>query len=264
MKFGHRPDYPLITTDDGEILQEHRASDWLFSESQIAAARPRSSASSWDYSDRLDAVQHQLGGTCVGQAYGSSLYVRAQVEGKPIRRPSACLIVAIAQLTDAPRQPIDCDGCRPSVAAANLRDRGIVALDEWPETDENLVTIPPEDIFARAEGATVDAYYRIPNGGDIVEGLKQALARGYLPIFAMRVDTKYENTGREIYDGPGGTVLGNHAQCVVGYSALLDAFKVLNSWGTTFGDGGFAWIAPSVMARSTFDRLVVQSTPKEV
>lgn len=263
-KLGHRPDYPVVVDEQGETSQTHAASDWLFHESAIVASSPLSIANSWDYSDWLDAVQDQLGGTCVGQGLASSVYLRAQLANRPIRRPSAVLIVAIAQLADAPWQPIDCDGCRPSVAVSCLRDRGLVALEEWPETAANLVTIPPEDIFARAEGATVDAYYRIPDGGDVAEGLRQALARGYLPIFAMSVDTRYENIGSEVYDGAGGAVLGNHAQCIVGFSAVLDAFKVLNSWGTSFGQGGFAWIASSFMARSSFDRLVIKSSPAEV
>jgi len=145
-----------------------------------------------------------------------------------------------------------------------MRDRGLVAKEVWPETAENLVTVPPEDVFARAEGATVDAWYRVPSGSDVVDGLKQALARMFLPVFAMSVDTKYENVGSQIYDGAGGQVLGNHAQCIVGYSSARNAFKILNSWGTTFGDGGFAWIGENFMRASTFDRLVVQSTPKEV
>jgi hypothetical protein len=261
---GHRPDYPIVRAYDGEIIQSHRASDWLFHESQVALMRPRSGASSWDYSDRLDAVQNQIGGTCVGHAIASSVYLRAQIEGKPIRRPSATMTVAIAQLVDAPGKPIDCDGCRPSVAVAALRDRGLVADEDWPETTENLNSIPPEDVFARAEGATVDAWYRIPSGGDVVGGLKQALARGYLPIFAMQVDAKFEQIGSGIYDGPGGKILGNHAQVVVGYSAIVDAFMVLNSWGDGFGDGGLAWITPSAMARMSFDRIVIQTSPAEV
>ena len=264
VRLGHRPDYPLIQTADGEILQEHRSSDWLFHESQILTLRPRSAVGSWDVSGHLDAVQTQLGGTCVGQAIASAVYLRAQLQGKPVRRPSATLIVANAQIADAPGQPIDCDGCRPSIAIHELRDRGLVADSVWPETSENLVTIPFEDVFARGEGATVDAWYRIPSGGDIVGGLKQALARDYVPIFAMPVDTKFEAIGRSIYDGQGGTVRGTHAMCVVGYSAVIDAFKVLNSWGPTFGDEGFVWITPNVMTRLSFDRLVIQQTPVEV
>lgn len=262
---GHIPDYPVFFDAEGNATQIHGPGDYLLEDAgRVMASRKVATTDSIDFLDHLDEVQDQLGGTCVGQSSGSSIFMRAQIQGKPIKRPSAALIVAIAQMMDAPGKPIDCDGCRPALAITGLRERGIVALEEWPETEENLVTIPPEDVFARAEGAKVDAYYRIPTGGDVVAGFRAALARGFLPIFAMQVDTRYENIGADVYDGAGGAVLGNHAQCVVGYSAILRAFRVLNSWGRTFGDGGVAWVSEQVMAQKTFDRLVIESTPQEV
>lgn len=264
-RFGHIPDFPVVFDAEGRAVQEIGPRAWVLEEtSRVMASRKIAAATSIDWSDHLDEVQDQLGGTCVGQSAGSSIFMRAQIQGKPIRRPSAALIVTIAQCMDAPGRPVDGDGCRPSIAIAGMSERGIVALEEWPETEENLVTIPPEDLFARAEGAKVEAYYRIPTGGDVVEGFRQALARGFLPIFAMPVDTRYEQTGAEIYDAPGGAVLGNHAQTVVGYSSILRAFRVLNSWGRSFGDGGFSWISERVMTEKTFDRLVIESTPQEV
>lgn len=264
--FGHIPDYPLIRGDDGLILQAHSSDAALFHASAVAAAAPLTTADSIDHSDRLDAVQSQRGGTCVGYAESSALFLGAQLAGTPIRRPSPTLIVAMAQLKANPGQPIDCYGCQPTIAAENLADRGVVAVDEWPETTETLVTIPAEEIWARAEGATAQGVYRVPNGTDesIVEGMKQALRRGLCPPFGMMVDDKYAQIGSGIYDGRGGTELGLHMQVVVGWSAIMQAFKVLNSWGTTFGAGGFAWISAQVMARLTFDRLVIPVVPREV
>lgn len=263
-KLGHVPDYPVHYDEDGGAHQNHSADDYLLEDSKILGTAKLAGAGSIDWSHVLDSVQDQRGGTCVGQSCSSSIYMRAQIQKRPIKRPSPTLIVAIAQMSDAPGKPIDCDGCRPSVAVARLRDRGVVPIEFWPETDENLVTIPDESIFARAEGAKVDAYYRVPTASDVIKGLREALARGYLPIFGMSVDARYENIGTAVYDLPGGKVLGNHAQTIVGFSAILNAFKVLNSWGTSFGDGGFSWIAAPFVARSTFDRLVIESTPTEV
>jgi hypothetical protein len=35
---------------------------------------------------------------------------------------------------------------------------------------------------------------------------------------------------------------GGHALCVIGYDNTKEAFEILNSWGTQWGDGGFAWV----------------------
>jgi hypothetical protein len=266
VKTGHVPDYPVFYGEDGTTDQAHNPRDWVFEGSLLMAKRPLTAgARSWAWSDRLDGVQNQLSGTCVGQSLGSSVYLLGQVHGPRVKRPSAAMIVALAQLADAPGQPVDLEtGCRPSVAVARARDKGLVPLEEWPETGDTIDTVPPEDVFATAMGSTIRSYYRIPTSGDVAEGLRQALSRGYFPIFGMTVDDAYENVGGKVYGAPGGAVLGNHAQMVVGYSAPLDAFKVLNSWGTTFAHEGFAWISASFMARQTFDRLVVDLGPMEL
>lgn len=49
----------------------------------------------------------------------------------------------------------------------------------------------------------------------------------------------------EVYNGPSGNEKGRHAMVVVGYDDNKGAFKVLNSWGTSWGQGGFGWIAYS-------------------
>lgn len=239
--------------------------DWRLEESKLMTMRPLSGASSWDWSDRLDAVQRQRGGSCVGQSIASSAFVVAAVAGTPIKRPSALWPYSIARLLDNPGKPLDDFGCRPRVAMLGLRERGLIALDRWPETEENLNAVPPLDAFQAGENATIEAFYRVADDGDVRAGLCHALARGYCPIFGMPVDAKYEQIRSEIYGSPGGSMLGNHAQVIVGYSAILDAFRVLNSWGTDFGDGGFAWVSAAFMgSAATFDKWVIQIAPEAV
>ena len=38
------------------------------------------------------------------------------------------------------------------------------------------------------------------------------------------------------------TFFGAHAMVVVGYDDGKEAFEIMNSWGTTWGDGGFCWV----------------------
>jgi hypothetical protein len=46
----------------------------------------------------------------------------------------------------------------------------------------------------------------------------------------------------EIYYGNSGNETGNHAMVIVGYDDSRRAYKVLNSWGTTWGTDGYGWI----------------------
>jgi hypothetical protein len=246
----------------GHVQDIPDARDWSFSD--LLAMRPAIVTGSVDYSDRLDAVQNQLGGSCVGQSIASAAFLTAAIAGTPIGRPSALFPYSIARLLDAPNMGLVDIGCRPRTAMLGIRERGLIAIDRWPETSDNLNAVPPLDAFQAGEDATLDAFYRIDDAGDVREGLRHALARGYCPLFGMSVDTAYEGIGSRIYIEPSGSVLGNHAQVVVGYHEPTDAFRVLNSWGTTFGSGGFSWIASSFMSTRTFDRWVIQVTPEAV
>lgn len=236
--------------------------DWSYA--TLASANPVGVSGSIDHSHHLDAVQNQLGGSCVGQSIASAAFLAAAIAGTPIARPSALFPYSIARLLDAPQQPLVDIGCRPRTAMLGSRERGLIALERWPETPANLNAVPPLDAFQEGECATLQAFYRIDDGGDVVAGLRHALARGYCPIFGMSVDTAYQDIGTRIYIEPSGAVLGNHAQVVVGYHEPTNAFRVLNSWGPDFGDVGLAWLAASFMATRTFDRWAIQVAPEAV
>lgn len=45
------------------------------------------------------------------------------------------------------------------------------------------------------------------------------------------------------------TYMGGHAMVVIGYDDGKQAFELLNSWGTQWGDGGFGWIRYTDFAR---------------
>lgn len=249
----------------GYIIDRPDHRDWRFEDSKILAARPLSSATSIDHSSHLDAVPSQLGNSCVGWSISSAAFLAASIAGRPIARPSALFAYTIARLIDAPKRPLVDHGSRFRLAMFGLRERGLVAADRWPETAANLDAVPPLDAFQEGEAAQLEAFYRIDDEGDVAGGLRHALARGYCPLFGMAVDTRYEQIGAsDVYDEPGGAVLGNHAQVVIGYSDVLNAFKVLNSWGPSWGDEGFAWIAAELMGRISFDKWVISVTPEAV
>jgi len=52
-------------------------------------------------------------------------------------------------------------------------------------------------------------------------------------------------TTNTIYDDNTGSSRGRHALAIIGYSDTKHAFRFINSWGTSFGDAGYGWIAYS-------------------
>jgi hypothetical protein len=201
-----------------------------------------------DYSTLLPAIPDQgATSSCVGQAFATALFLLAAIAGKPIPRPSAKLIYDFARAADRPYvAPID-TGSRALAAVSCLTTKGMVADEDWPivfhdDGSTNINARPPLDIFQSALGFKVDGYYRIRAGAGASLLLRSALARGYIPVFAMPVDQPYcDLRDGRIYEGRKSKSLGGHMQAFGGFG---DGFlRVVNSWGEGFGERGVAKIS---------------------
>lgn len=80
--------------------------------------------------------------------------------------------------------------------------------------------------------------------------IKNLLVQGNPVIIGMALDAGFENaTPRNsenlyiynYYDSM--QHVGNHAMLIVGYDDSLNAFKVINSWGTAWGNDGYCWVS---------------------
>ena len=95
---------------------------------------------------------------------------------------------------------------------------------------------------------TTDAAFRISGWNALdnkrLDDAKGQLAHGHPVVFGMEVSEQFENLqGSTIYDDVSSPRTGGHAMVLVGYSERRQAFKVMNSWGTEWGEGGFGWIS---------------------
>ena len=250
----------------GYIPDAQDARDWRFAESKILSAAPLTGADSYDYR-AYDIEKVQLAGSCVGHSVAAAAYLAMAIARMPIAFPSALLPYTGARLIgDPPKQPGEPKltdwGCGPRFAMLFSREHGLVAEARWPETPANINAVPPLDVWQEGECAQLIAFERIPDGDGAADAMKAAGRRGHCPWFGMIVDEKFDQIGREVYASPGGKQRGGHAMVVVGYSAILDAFLVRNTWGRNFADGGYVWIAASFMNRHTFDKWVVTAAPE--
>ena len=202
--------------------------------------------------------------SCVGQALATSIYLHAKSADRPINRPSAAAIYALARLGDGARHPLPDTGSRPTIAMVEAQSNGLVADARWPLRVDTVLDVPPLDVFEHALEAKLDAYYRIPSGPGASQMIKLAIAMGCYPIFAMPVDEAYERyDGSGVYQGVTGPVLGGHMQCFAGYYA--DSFIVSNSWSDHWGIRGFARVSSAWLdSYAVTDILVPTTAPARV
>ena len=104
---------------------------------------------------------------------------------------------------------------------------------------------------ANATTFHLDGFSRV-NSGDLtsIRGSLQAMQ----PVsFGMLVNREFQalSTANNVFV-PNGTG-GGHAMTLVGYDDVRQRYKVINSWGTGWGDSGCFWISYSDFARYALD-----------
>ncbi len=154
-----------------------------------------------------------------------------------------------------------CDtGTAISDALDLLKTAGAPPLSAYPYV-ENDCTRP-----VSSDQERVGSEFRI-NGWSAVDNkrlddAKGQLARGHPVVFGMDVSEGFENlVGRTVYDDTASPRTGGHAMVLVGYSERRQAFKVMNSWGTGWGDGGFGWVSYRAV-RELSDLMFVMHVPE--
>jgi hypothetical protein len=253
-RHGHVPDRPEHVADD--LRSRHIGA--------LIGAAPIARAIEGDYSGLIDEVQDQkASSSCVGQALSTAVLVRSVLAGHRIARPSAKAIYDAARLIEAPRHALADVGSYPTAAVQGMMDYGLVAQSRWPLTDDNVNVLPPLDVFQHGLAAMIGGHYRIASGAGCALLIRQALARGFVPCFALQVDALFEAYSGGVYPRVTGAILGGHYMAAVGCG---DGWiKVVNSWGAGWGESGFCRIADAVFDSSAVsDILTVTITPLKV
>lgn len=77
---------------------------------------------------------------------------------------------------------------------------------------------------------------------DKIKTTKIQLFRGNPVIIGFSVTPEYDQMrGKSVWQ-PDNTNKGGHAMVVIGYNDRLQAFELMNSFGTSWGDNGFIWL----------------------
>ena len=76
-----------------------------------------------------------------------------------------------------------------------------------------------------------------------VTAVKTMLVNKHAVIIGINPDQAFMNAGPGfIWSGYQGGKVGAHAVAIVGYDDSKNAYKIMNSWGTGWGDAGYSWI----------------------
>lgn len=139
----------------------------------------------------------------------------------------------------------NCEGGSHITDALNmLKMKGVATLQSFPYSEFDCSTTPSLSVISRAKDFIIADWRRV-NIQDDVE-IKSQLNAGFPIVIGMRIDDGFIKLGyNQVYRGASGMEKGGHAMVVVGFDDSKSAYKVLNSWGTSWGTGGYGWISYS-------------------
>lgn len=228
-----------------------------------ASAVPES-ASVEEFSRIID--QGHLG-SCVANAVAQAVHVSHKRAGvKEAKLLSRLFLYFFARSYHGATK--EDEGTYIRFAFSALNKFGFCAEELWSYDDgsEKYKRMPSTvAIMGAYDQRSPTVYRRIYEDGDErLAIIRQAIAAGHAVVFGTDVSIAFtENRlGSEpILPPTGEPIAGGHAMCVVGYDK--SRFRVANSWGASWGDGGYCNFSPKYLAwPNTRDLWIVESAPK--
>ncbi|MEW6557303.1 MAG: DNRLRE domain-containing protein [Elusimicrobiota bacterium] len=160
-------------------------------------------------------------------------------------------------------------GSTISSALNILSSQGCASFITMPYNDKDYLTQPSVEAKTEAAKYKIVMYRRV-NILDTSE-MKRFLKAGYPVVIAMKVGENFLTyrlkNNSYVYSSLGEKTYGWHAVTVIGYNDNKQAFKFINSWSTSYGDNGYAWISydffPQVTAEGYWAQDYTESTEKK-
>ena len=135
-----------------------------------------------------------------------------------------------------------CQGSQIYDALNLIVDQGCATLASTPYTDSTCGTQPSSSARSEASKFPGARWYRVGS----VQEVKDALANRLPVVIGMDVyqNFMYLSGSGSVYNTIGGSYQGGHAVTITGFddSRYGGAFRVINSWGTGWGDQGYFWM----------------------
>jgi len=211
-------------------------------------------ASWWNIGDQEST------GSCVGWACTDGVARYHMVTAGKIPRPgllSSRFTWMAAKETDEfatrPETFIEEAGTSLKAAMDISRKYGAVPEELLPFHISTTMYAGDENTFyATAATHRIAAYFNL--GKDLAQWRSWLAAHGPI-LVGVNVDATWDNataTNGNLDNFQAGTVRGGHAVCIVGYTSD-QRFIVRNSWGTAWGDQGFAYASEAYINAGFFE-----------
>lgn len=182
-------------------------------------------------------------GSCVGWAVGYALKTYQEAMENQTVRPEPFYHFSPAFVFNSIKQGHNCTaGSRITDALDFVSTTGAVSMNDFPYIEDACLA-PSEEVMARGKDYSIESYRRLERGN--IFAIREALANEKPVVAGMYVYPSFqywEGGGIYKHDPENEFSEDYHAVTIVGYDHDRKAFKLINSWGTEWGDAGYAWV----------------------
>lgn len=194
-----------------------------------------------DYTQYLPAVRDQMEvGACTGFGIGAEHYAAAFMNGsQPSEWYSPVWLYNGARSMEG-TLGIDA-GAMPDDVYDWVQANGLLYERFWPFTGLLDPNAPSAEQKAQAFRYASYSHIRVDNGES---GIISALSDGHCVAVGMPWPKEWVEGSKDILakPGPGTLIVGGHEVLLYGYDEARGFFRMQNSWGTGWSDGGRARI----------------------
>lgn len=179
-------------------------------------------------------------GSCVGNATVGALELLENLRGDAYVDLSRLFVYYNARA--AMGEETQDNGSFIRDAFMSLSVLGVCPEELWTYDTAKVFIRPAWKAYKAAYGHRINKFYKIfSTGEDRIAEIESALRAKCPVVFGASVYEAYRTcTGKVAM--PSGASIGGHAQCIVGFDSVARYFIVRNSWGTSWGDGGYAYM----------------------
>ncbi|MHA4812365.1 C1 family peptidase [Flavitalea flava] len=147
-----------------------------------------------------------------------------------------------------------CEGSYIIKAMQFMTQSGAVPYEKFPYDDKDCSRQPDQQLLSEARQYKMRGFNRLTpgdrNNAIDLRAIKENISQGAPVVIGMMVGGTYMKPmmGQDLWaptaEDRSQMGFGGHAQCVVGYDDRKygGAFLIMNSWGPSWGNNGFAWV----------------------
>jgi len=202
-----------------------------------------------------------------------SCTANAGIEADDVMRERASVGVVLSRLFLYYNERVDQGhlgdtGAMPSEITKQLIDKGSCLESTWPYDIANMDVQPPPTAYAEALNYRMKSAEILNLGAAsstldyIIDRIETSIARGFpvlqtsnVPQSFMHLTGPWRTQHFDMATSPSNPLVGSHETLIIGYDHAAQMFLCQNSWGPTWGDGGFFGVPYSYMANAWISQL---------